>query len=70
METIKIRVDYYAQIKEKSMRPYENWELAPNENLSDLYRKINLKYQVNLDAKYIRVAMNEEFCGMEIWRGY
>lgn len=57
----KIHVKYYAALREQRGVSFENVE-TDCATVQDLYKDLQHRYQLRLDADRLKVAVNNEYC--------
>jgi molybdopterin synthase sulfur carrier subunit len=58
-----INIQYFAILKDFSLKDSEHLKVNCS-NYLELYELLQKKYQIDLPARIIKVAVNDEFCQM------
>lgn len=61
MEPKSLTIKYFAVLKDKSGKSSESIK-SEAESPRELFTVLNERYQFNLDPRFIKVAVNDEFC--------
>ena len=62
---MKVKIKYFASLREKAEKSFEEIELNQNENLQDIYQDLYLKYNFSLQAHEIKFSINNEYVSGE-----
>ncbi|MCM2348827.1 MAG: molybdopterin converting factor subunit 1 [Bacteriovoracaceae bacterium] len=58
---MKIKVRYFASLREKAGKSQEEMTIQTGKDLSDLYRALRLKYDFSLAENEIKYSVNNEY---------
>jgi sulfur-carrier protein len=61
----QISLQYFASLREKTGKSHEALEVAQGTKVRELYQKLKNQYNLNLEAKQLRAAVNDNFVNWE-----
>ncbi|MGE3608323.1 MAG: molybdopterin converting factor subunit 1 [Bacteriovoracaceae bacterium] len=58
---MKITVKYFASLREKAEKTFEEIEIGSGEKLSEIYQTLSMRYAFPLSSQEVKYAVNHEY---------